>query len=279
MLKTRILTVLVLLPVFFGALFWLPSAPWQLLCALLAGLAAWEWARLAGFTGIVRAAYPGLTALIAALLIRFQPGMAMMAAMLIAASLFWLLLAPVWLRFKWQLRNAGLMNVLLGWSLLLPATLVLALFRDNPWQMLAVLAIAWVADSAAYFSGKAFGRHKLAPSISPGKSWEGVLGAAVAVISYVLLLPGKPLLFPVSEHFVTPVAQILLWIVVAVLLLAVSVIGDLLESLYKRQAGMKDSSNLLPGHGGVLDRIDSLLAMLPVAFAILVLSFLLSLPS
>ncbi|MBY0445472.1 MAG: phosphatidate cytidylyltransferase, partial [Burkholderiales bacterium] len=149
-----------------------------------------------------------------------------------------------------------------------PAGLALIVLRTaGPWALLSVLAIAWVADSAAYFSGKAFGKHKLAPQISPGKSWEGVVGGSLGVLIYVYLLPKS--LFTQGELLPLPY-----WLVIAIVLTAVSVMGDLLESLFKRQAGIKDSSQLLPGHGGVLDRVDSLLAILPVAAAIY-LAFLL----
>jgi phosphatidate cytidylyltransferase len=117
----------------------------------------------------------------------------------------------------------------------------------------------WVADIAAYFSGRAFGRHKLAPSISPGKTWEGVLGAVLGVTGYgtVILL-----FFPLIDHWPLGVPATL---AIILLYTAVSIIGDLFESLLKRQAGIKDSSHLLPGHGGILDRIDSLTSALPFA--------------
>lgn len=276
MLKTRILTVLLLLPVFLAAILWLPVSAWSLVCVLLSGLAAWEWARLAGLKGVLRQIYPGLTALLVAGFIALRPGVAPLLGMLIGATAFWCVLAPLWLRYKWQLRAAGNLNILLGWALIAPATMVLAVFRGNGWSLLAILAIAWVADSAAYFSGKAFGRRKLAPLISPGKSWEGVWGASLAVALYISIIPGKVLLFGFLPWAQSQGVQVLIWIVFALLLLAVSVVGDLLESLFKRQAGMKDSSNLLPGHGGILDRVDSLLALLPVAAAVQLLSVLLT---
>ena len=125
----------------------------------------------------------------------------------------------------------------------------------GPAILLALFAVVWMADVAAYFSGKAFGKHKLAPSISPGKTWEGAIGAVVGVIVYGLtirLTTGyAPLALP-------------LWVLALVLVTAVSIIGDLYESMLKRQAGIKDSSKVLPGHGGVLDRIDSLTSTMPI---------------
>ena len=131
----------------------------------------------------------------------------------------------------------------------------------GPWPLLGLMAVVWIADIAAYFSGRAFGKHKLAPQISPGKTWEGAAGAVVGVVAYGLLLRG---LNP-------PLAALggLLGATLALLLLtSVSIAGDLFESLLKRQAGIKDSSQLLPGHGGVLDRIDSLTSTLPLVAAI-----------
>ena len=121
----------------------------------------------------------------------------------------------------------------------------------SPWLLLAVLATVWLADSAAYFAGKRFGRHKLAPEISPGKTWEGVAGAILASTLYGLALC----------YFL----HISRWLIVGLWLIVVlSIMGDLFESLLKRQAGKKDSSHLLPGHGGVLDRIDGLISTLPL---------------
>ena len=118
------------------------------------------------------------------------------------------------------------------------------------------MSVVWLADIGAYFAGRSFGKHKLAPAISPGKTWEGAIGGAVAVLAYGLLLSSK--LPP------TLAGNLPLLLMVLVLLTAISILGDLFESLLKRQAGLKDSSNVLPGHGGVLDRIDSLTSTLPL---------------
>ena len=131
--------------------------------------------------------------------------------------------------------------------------------------LLSVLVIVWMADIGAYFSGKAFGRHKLAPSISPGKSWEGAIGGWILVL---LMMFGFSLAPALSETF--PVRLLATWgwtglLAAATVLVAASVVGDLFESLLKRRAGIKDSSNLLPGHGGVLDRVDALIPVLPLA--------------
>ena len=150
-------------------------------------------------------------------------------------------------------------------SILASFLCVLLLYKRSPLFLLSILLIAWLADIGAYFAGRAFGRHKLAPAISPGKTWEGVVGGMAAVILVAIA----------SMSFSTPESNISLLIFGKygwggmtgglVLLVAMSIVGDLLESKLKRRIGFKDSSNLLPGHGGVLDRIDSLIPMLPLA--------------
>ena len=128
------------------------------------------------------------------------------------------------------------------------------------------MAIVWIADTAAYFAGRRFGRHKLAPQISPGKTWEGAYGAMFAVVAYALLL--LPLASSAQSAPAVDAASVTLWVLFAIALTALSIVGDLHESLLKRRAGVKDSGALLPGHGGVLDRTDALLAaMPPVALA------------
>ena len=175
------------------------------------------------------------------------------------AGLFWLLVVPLWLLAKWNLEKL-LVGLLAGWIVLLPACLALMQLRAiHPLLLLACMAAVWVADIAAYFCGRAFGRHKLAPMISPGKTWEGAIGAFIGVTLYGMIIAwAAERLF--TKSISTPVlAGILL------ILTAVSILGDLFESLVKRQAGVKDSGTILPGHGGVLDRIDSLTSSLPLA--------------
>jgi phosphatidate cytidylyltransferase len=137
----------------------------------------------------------------------------------------------------------------------------LAALSLAPAQLLLALGLVWIADTAAYLAGRAFGRRKLAPSISPGKTWEGAAGAAGATLIYAIIcaLPGAPLGAYVQG------AGWVAYLAVATLLCAVSIAGDLFESAVKRQAGAKDSGALLPGHGGVLDRIDSITSTLPIA--------------
>ena len=270
MLKTRVFTALLLLPLIVIALFFFSPAAWMFFCAAVMALGAWEWKDMAGMHGKVAKIYPILTAILFLICVNYAPAY-FQYGLLLASLAFWLLFVPCWLRFKWPLVNAGNLNVLTGWALLIPAGLAMIILRGDGWSLLMIMAIAWIADTFAYFSGKAFGKRKLAPMISPGKSWEGVYGGTLAVISYFMLIPKPFSLMPAVSSLQNSKAQLLLWAGFAVIITAVSVMGDLLESLLKRQRGIKDSSHMLPGHGGILDRIDSLLAILPVSAAIYLL--------
>ncbi len=134
--------------------------------------------------------------------------------------------------------------------------------------LLSVLFIVWVADTAAYFAGRAFGRRKLAPHISPGKTWAGVVGAVLAVVLVALVVYQVAAGATIYSNALFAAVGTLSAVLMLALLVAMSVIGDLFESLLKRQAGVKDSSQLLPGHGGVLDRVDALVPVLPAAVLI-----------
>jgi phosphatidate cytidylyltransferase len=244
-----------MLAVLLGALFFLPLPGWLGVCALICAVAAWEWGGLAGWNSRARIAYAVVLGAIVLAIGGLRLGAVFVVLDAVAVA-FWLLVAPLWLRRKWSLRPWS--AVLTGFFVLVPATLVFVLLRGlfGPVALLAVAAIVWVADIAAYFSGRAFGGKKLAPAISPGKTWAGAIGAVVGVVIYgcvVLFLAHGASLY-----------QVLSWVPVFVALTALSIVGDLFESLLKRQAGVKDSSNLLPGHGGVLDRVDSLTSTLPV---------------
>jgi len=180
--------------------------------------------------------------------------------LLAISACFWVAVAPVWLFTRKPSANRLIMSFL-GLLLLLATWLgLIGLHSINPWLVLAVIATVSLADSAAYFAGKRFGRHKLAPEISPGKTWEGVAGAMIAITIYGAVL---------CSYFQYSLVLIpLLWLIVIL-----SIMGDLTESLLKRHAGMKDSGQLLPGHGGVLDRIDGLIPTLPISLLCIYLPF------
>lgn len=267
MLKTRIITAVFLLSAFLSALFVLPPIGWVIVATLVASIAAWEWCGLMrlGQAGrlIIALAFLFLCAAIACgapAALGLKAGFADTAWLLgrwlyVPAALFWLLVVPVWMRMRWPLTGM-IKGLCVGLLVILPAWLAFVQLRQaGHWPLLAVMAVPWIADISAYFCGRAFGRHKLAPEISPGKTWEGAVGGGLAVVLYGFFVL-SPRFFPA-----VPATYFFSFLVV---LTVFSVIGDLFESMLKRQAGIKDSSNILPGHGGVLDRIDSLTSTLPL---------------
>ena len=271
MLGTRILTALILIPLVLAALFLLPPFGWATAALAAIAVAAVEWARLAGSgqrgQAVFAACVVGLGAV--ALLVPatgFGAGgwpARTLLALCGPALAFWLLVAPRWLHSNVRPESAVAM-ALAGAVVLIGAwAAVVQLQARGPWLVLAAMAIVWIADTAAYFAGRAFGRHKLAPAISPGKTWEGVYGALAAVAVYAFaLVPLAQRAGYTAEP--SPLAT-MMWVALALGLVLLSIAGDLLESLLKRHAGVKDSGKMLPGHGGVLDRIDALLAAMPAA--------------
>lgn len=269
MLKTRVITAVVLLAAFLFALFGLPPAGWAAFAGLIVALAAWEWGALMRWQSASRILL-GIGALLvcdafvflapAALGLAgdFSPALAWSFGrwLYLPAAAFWLVLVPLWMVRRWPLPS-GIVGLAVGAVVIFPTWLALVhLHQGGGTFVLAIMALVWVADIAAYFSGRQFGRHKLAPAISPGKTWEGAIGAGVGVLVYGFVLADR--LPPVLRDSALLLAAVL------IALTAVSIIGDLFESLLKRSAGLKDSSNVLPGHGGVLDRIDSLTSTLPL---------------
>ncbi|MDR2219425.1 MAG: phosphatidate cytidylyltransferase [Methylobacillus sp.] len=262
MLKQRMLTAVVLLAGFLAALFYLPELYWDLLMLAVICAAAWEWGRLAGFTPSGAKVFSVLVAMLGIAIIvltelwilpKDEPFIEMaFFALFMVPVIFWMIAVPLWMKLRPHITN-GFFLAAIGFIVLLPTWLAVVGLRDSsPSLLLAVMATVWIADIAAYFVGKRLGRRKLAPTISPGKTWEGVVGALCGIMLYGAALC---LIFSVS-----------FWVIPGLLVLVVmSVVGDLFESLLKRQAGLKDSSHLLPGHGGVLDRIDGLTSTLPLA--------------
>jgi phosphatidate cytidylyltransferase len=270
MLRTRIATALVLVPLVLAALFLLPPRGWGVVLLAVTLIAAQEWSRLAEFTPRTRWVFViGMFVICAVLLFASALGFSrgwpvtVVLAACGASALFWLLVAPLWIKRRWPTTSPFAMFVS-GWIVLIGTWVALVELQSrSPWLVLAAMAVVWIADTAAYFSGRAFGRKKLAPKISPGKTWEGVYGGLAAVAVYaVCLLP-----FAREAGFTRAMSAtaIVVWIGLALLVAAISVVGDLFESLQKRNAGVKDSGKLLPGHGGVLDRTDALLAAMPLA--------------
>ena len=227
-----------------------------MLCALIVAAGSYEWARLCQFGKAPAWLYA--SALAGAFGVIFVLGRPLALIVIVAATFFWVIVAPLWLARGVATQHRPAL-IAAGVVVLVPAGYALAVLEAR--QVLAALILVWIADTAAYFVGGKWGRRKLAPTISPGKTWEGVWGAVAAAVAYAIIC-GTFLLGPVG------------WLalaVTAVLLAAISIVGDLFESAAKRQAGVKDSGALLPGHGGIMDRIDSATAVLPVAALLLMI--------
>ena len=273
MLKQRVITALVLMAFLLPALFARPAWPFAVLSLLLLGAAGWEWGRLNG-AGAASVPMGLLLAALCALALWAGWGAAPPALVWWATMAVWVLGGAFVLRggpAAWPLIPAGI-RWALGLALLWTAWLALAHAKAIGINfILSVFCLVWAADIAAYFGGRAFGKRKLALAISPGKSWEGVwsgmLGALVLAVLWLLadaswVMDSPSLYTRVSARF-----GLVGLALVVVFLVAMSVVGDLFESLVKRSAGAKDSSGLLPGHGGVLDRVDALLPAFPLALA------------
>jgi phosphatidate cytidylyltransferase len=270
MLRDRVVTAILLAAGFLAALFWMPPLGWAALAGAILAVAAWEWAGFARCAHAGRLAYAAasIAALVGGVhvfnLAGGAAGTIALASVYGLAAAFWLVGAPLWL-VRGPAKPATGLVLGAGWMVLLPAALALVHLRNlDPRSLLLFLGVVWIADIAAYFGGRRFGRHKLAPRISPGKTWEG-LGAAV-VATAVYALAWMVFALGAIPAVVRDVPWSPAWMLALVEGLAVlSVIGDLFESAMKRQAGLKDSGGLLPGHGGVLDRIDALTPVLPAA--------------
>jgi phosphatidate cytidylyltransferase len=253
-LAKRVTTAIVLLAICIGGLAFAPPWLWTLGVAAAFTVGAFEWARL---TALPRAATVAFCACVGASIVlpmisghapaAIVPGWAI-------ACIAWLVIIP---RCLLNGAPTGARAVLLGWLVLAPAGAALAWLGAMPAVLLPLLAIVWIADTAAFFTGRRFGRRKLAPAISPGKTWEGVIGGLAAVCLYVAVLQFTGVVGS------SPLGGVAGW-PLALSIAMLSVVGDLFESLMKRHAGAKDSGTLLPGHGGVLDRIDGLTSTLPL---------------
>ncbi len=265
MLGTRIVTALVLLAVLLPSIFVFDPWVWGVVTLAFLAVAASEWARLVGRGDAAWMAAIVLAAIGAGLLAwRETAGWPQwfVIATTAAATLGWIVIGPLHLR-RHDARAGG-WPLAAAWLLACWIALV-ALRALGPLPLLAAMAIVWIADIAAYFVGRALGRRKLAPSISPGKSVEGAIGGFVAVVAIGLAASRTEGLAETLPALLvdawTPAGAAIALVALA----ALSIVGDLHESLLKRQAGVKDSGTVLPGHGGVLDRIDALVPVMPAA--------------
>jgi phosphatidate cytidylyltransferase len=279
MLKQRVITAIILLAILLPALFWPTPYPFAAVVLVLIAGAGWEWGRLNGLD-----MQPSLAIAAACVVLCGESWYAGMILENIGTA-FWAVAGGLWVVCGAFLLSAGVqgwskvprwlrlvLGVLALWIAWLAASRLRAIGIN---LLLSVLVLVWMADIAAYAAGRTFGlkftRQKLAPEISPGKSWEGAWGGMVGVLVLAIA-------WAIADRFLgadvpslyTRVARVGWWLlpIAAAFLAAMSIVGDLIESLVKRSAGMKDSSNLLPGHGGVLDRVDALLPVLPLAMFI-----------
>ncbi len=264
MLVTRAITALVMIVGLACVLFLAPRALWIVFCAIFAAGAAHEWGRLVGLSRTGGAVFAMAIALYVAILPTLDLPEIYGQVVFAVSSAFWIFLVPYWLWKSAMPASPGIAMVSGALVIAAAATALVALRDAGTWFVLAVLGVIWVSDSAAYFVGSALGRHKLAPGISPGKTWEGVAGAMVFVALYsTAWVHFSDGVLPVAFTG-APMGWVML-MAIMLLLAGLGIYGDLFESYLKRRAGVKDSGRILPGHGGILDRIDALLPVLPVA--------------
>lgn len=266
MLRARVATAVALIPVVVGGVVLLDTPGFAALAGLIFLLGAWEWSLLAGCRGTGgRIAFLSL----AAAGVLLWPGIELAAGPLaVGASIGWAL-GLVWVH-AYQSGRVGAgpapLRIATGLVVLVPAwTSLIALHARNPdgrWWVLFLLVMIWIADTAAFFAGRRFGSRRLASTVSPGKSWEGVVGGVLGGLSIGVVFG----LYRDMQG-----VEILVFLMVCAGTVAASIVGDLLESMMKRSANVKDSGSLLPGHGGLLDRIDSLTAAAPVFLTGLIL--------
>lgn len=269
MLGRRVITALVLLAVLLPAIFVFPPMAWGVLTLGFLAVAAWEWTRLlpAGGGGRGPAFAAVALVLVAGVLVlgwresgEWPRGVLLAGCSLLLA--FWVFAAPRRLA-RHEARGGG--GLLAGLLLFGCWAALYELRQMGAVALLSSMAVIWVADIAAYFFGRALGRRKLAPAISPGKSWEGAIGGFFCVAVIGLLAAAVPALSASLPALLVARAGPVVAVVALLAIAALSIVGDLHESLLKREAGVKDSGWILPGHGGVLDRIDALIPTMPAA--------------
>lgn len=272
MLKLRVITALVLAPLMIGGIFFLPLKEFGWFVGFIATVAAWEWANLAGFNKQPSRVFYALAIAVAvfiAMQLRVEAEFQIYS--LYAGFTWWLFAFALVVSYP---KSADLWanlptRAIVGFLVLIPMWVGFMYLKSQPysnWLIIYLMFIIWGADTGAYVAGKAWGRAKLAPRVSPGKSWAGFFGG---LVTSMLVASVFAYLWHSQIQTLSTAAVIKLLAIAAVTMLA-SVQGDLVESMFKRQRGIKDSSNLLPGHGGVLDRIDSMTAAVPV-FALLLI--------
>jgi phosphatidate cytidylyltransferase len=260
MLSTRLITAAVLVPLLVASLYLLPTLYLAGILGAVVLLGAWEWSALSGVESLAgRLSYLGVVAACAAVLGWFQ---STYLPVMIASLVWWVMAFFQLAQFAGGAARvvSPLRKLIHGIFLLVPVWMALLFLHErdprSPLLILFLFVLVWTADSAAYFSGKAFGQRKLCPRISPGKTVEGVVGALVAVAAVALVAGRLVWGYALDE--------LLGWLLVCIAVTGFSIVGDLYISMAKREKGVKDSGRLLPGHGGILDRVDSMTAAAPV---------------
>lgn len=262
MLKHRILTALVLVPFVIWSILFASKTGFTYGLAVVLFLASLEWNNFIAFKNKINAWLFSATITFSFLMLEFLAKTEYIELIIYLSLIWWLISLP--LLFSFPFKPSHFMQqkpakVVIGYVMLLATFLALNLLRNSDVYgvgfVIYLLLIIWIADSGAYFAGRAFGKRKLLPNVSPGKSWEGVYGALLATLIAA---------FTALEVLAIPSSQAFFFIALTLVTIVYSVIGDLSESMFKRMAGMKDSGKLLPGHGGILDRIDSLTSALPI---------------
>ncbi len=264
MLKQRVLTALVLIPLVVWGVLKLSTDMLGLILALFVVMGSWEWGRLIGLKSTAaRISYSSLIVAMLALVYFSKLKLAGIELAIFLLAAVWWLVGTRWVfRYRGATGLAGrdsLIGAFVGILVLVPTWLAMIHIHSfsaaGPYMLLFVMVLIWMADSGAYFAGRKFGKHKLAPNVSPGKTIEGVAGGLAAAGIFSIIG---------AVNFDLPVLGIVGFVILSLIVVAFSIIGDLFESLFKRRVGLKDSGQLLPGHGGVLDRIDSLTAAAPI---------------
>jgi phosphatidate cytidylyltransferase len=264
-LKQRLLTAAILLPLFIWAVLSLSLSQFALLIAVFVLIGSWEWTTLMGIKRFpVRIIFSTMVAIVLGLVWFGQQSVYNLGSYILLASAVWWLFALYFVISyprRTALWSASWLGFLIGGLILIPTWVALVSLKSHVLHggilVISLFVLIWAADSGAYFAGRKFGKTKLAPSVSPGKSWEGVAGGLLLVVLVVIIL--------LSQTSMQTTVSMPMWLFVGIALLTVmvSILGDLAESMFKRRVGVKDSGKLLPGHGGVLDRIDSVTAAAP----------------
>lgn len=265
MLKYRLLTAFLMGPLILWGIYVLPENWFTLFALVLVSFGAWEWSVFSGLNKpLQRGIFVAVNFILFVTVLLLQNN-EINIVIIALALLWWFICIPLLIKFPFQKNNflhKSIMTSFVGTTLLLAMLVSMVLLRNNPVYgseyVLYVILMIWFADSGAYFAGRSLGKNKLIPKVSPGKTWEGVAGAFVVTIIVA---------FVAVDLLNIPSSHTLGFIVITLVTLIYSIIGDLSVSMFKRMANVKDSGHIIPGHGGILDRIDSLMSGLPVFVA------------